>query len=207
MRYALLILLMFLGPTHLLAQQYIAFEHDTIHWTLSDDSLVLHTGDAREAHVELLTQDGSKVHYQVEHGYIVSCKMYNKDGTLTTEISYKEGKRHGTFRNWTDDGVPLIRGQYEDGMESGEWIYFRKNGKRQLSGTFLPDAEAQLDGLEFIEYTIDDELGEHWFVASMAFQHSPPHGRWIFYDVNGKVAGIIDFEKGKVKGLHFGDVE
>lgn len=207
MRHELLTLSMLLGPTPLLAQQYIAFEHDTVHWTLSDDSLISHIGDGREARVELLTQDGSKVHYQVEQGYIVSRKVYHKNGTLTSEINYKSGKQDGPYRQWSDGGVLQISGQYEDGMESGEWIYYRKNGKRQLSGTFLPDAEAQLDGLEFIDHTIDQELGEHWFVASLAFQHSPPHGQWLFYDVNGKVAGIIDFEKGKVRGMHFGDVE
>lgn len=207
MRYTLFILSMVLGMTQLLAQQFIAFEHDTVHWTFSDDSLLLHTGDTRDAQVELLTRLGSKVHIQVEQGYIVSRKVYHKNGTLTSELNYKTGILHGVYRTWTDQGILQVSGQYVDGMESGEWNFYRRNGKRQLSGNFLADPEAQLEELEFIEHITDDDVGEYMLLTAMATHHSPPHGNWLFYDANGKVAGIIDFEKGKVRGMHFGDVE
>lgn len=155
----------------------------------------------------LLSRFRSEITYSVKDGYIVSRIVINDRGIKTAEAFYEEGKLHGSNRLWADDGNLKVSGQYENGMESGEWIFYRRNGTRQLSGVFLANPEFQMEDLEFIEHIVEDDIGEYMLVTSVSFQHSPPHGEWRFYDVKGRVAGIIDFEKGKVRGLHFGDVE
>jgi hypothetical protein len=206
MRHLALLGLLLGSLASVVGQSFIPFERDTVFWWPQDDSLATHTGDARNAEVVILTSLGSSINYRVEDGYIVSRIVINAHGIMTAEALYKEGKLHGLHRIWTKDGTLQVSGQYEEGMESGNWTYYRRNGTRQLSGRFLADPSAQVEDLEFMEHLVDEETGEQLLIISNAPRHSPPHGQWIFYDRDGKVAGIVAFDKGRLSGLHYGDV-
>jgi hypothetical protein len=189
------------------AQSIITLERDTIYWWPPEESLISNTVSQGIGTVAIRTRSGSTMTYQVEGGYVVARNVVNERGILTSESFSKEGKLHGLSRRWADDGTLLESGHYEHGMASGEWVFYGKNGKRKLSGVFLADPEAQLKDFLFNEHLLEDETGDHLVIVSSAPRHSPPHGQWLFYDRDGKVAGIIDFDKGQVVGLHYGEVE
>lgn len=188
-------------------QSLIILAHDTIHWWPPEDTLLLNTSSSDPGEIVIGTRTGSRTTYRVAGGSIVALTVLNDQGIKTEEAFYKEGKLHGPWTRWRDDGTLQESGHYEYGLESGEWIFYRRNGKRQLSGSFLADPEHQLKDFLIHDHLLEEDTGDHMIIVSMSPQHSPPHGQWLFYDVNGKVAGIIDFEKGMVKGLHMGDVE
>lgn len=169
--------------------------------------MITNTVSDGKGKVEIRTRLGSTMTYQVEGGYVVAWTIVNERGIKTAESFSQEGKLHGPTRRWADDGTLQVSGQYEQGMESGEWIFYGRNGKRKLSGAFLADPDAQVEDFLFHEHLPDEETGDHLVIVSSAPHHSPPHGQWLFYDRDGKVAGIIDFVKGQVVGIHYGEVE
>lgn len=189
------------------AQSIITLERDSIHWSPPEDSLITNTVSDGKGKVEIRTRSGSTITYQVEGGYVVAWTVVNERGIRTAESFSKEGKLHGPSRRWADDGTLQVSGQFEQGMESGEWVFYGRNGQRKLSGAFLADADAQVEDFLFHEHLLDEETGDHLVIVSSAPRHSPPHGQWLFYDRDGKVAGIIDFDKGQVVGIHYGEVE
>ncbi len=42
----------------------------------------------------------------------------------------RNGKLHGLFVSWTDDGVVTERGEYRDGRKQGVWLITDKHGRR-----------------------------------------------------------------------------
>lgn len=188
-------------------QSLIILAHDTIRWWPPEDTLLLNTSSSDPGEIVIGTRRGSRITYQVAGGSIVVRTLVNDQGIKIAEAFYQQGKLDGTYTRWLDDGTMKVSGHYENDMESGEWIFYRRNGKRQLSGSFLPDPEHQLKDFLIQYHLLEEDTGDLLIVESMAPQHSPPHGPWLFYDVNGKVAGIIRFDKGMVKVLHYGDVE
>lgn len=56
-----------------------------------------------------------------------------KNGILILKTQTNlQGKLHGDFTSWSDDGVVIIRGAYIDGLKQGPWFETDKNGN---SGT------------------------------------------------------------------------
>ena len=188
-------------------QSVITFGRDSIHWWPPEDSLITNTVSNGNGQVEIRTRTGSTITYEVVEGFVVVRYVVNERGIKTAEIYYKEGQLHGPYKSWREDGILRESGHYDDGMESGEWIFYGRNGKRKLSGAFLADPEVQLKDFLIHDHQLEEDTGEHYLIVSSAPRHSPPHGQWLFYDRDGKVAGIIDFDKGQVVGIHYGDVD
>lgn len=61
----------------------------------------------------------------MRHGEWVS---YHPDGTLWSRHLYNNGKQGGPYRVYYHTGAPRIMGQYIDGRETGEWIFFTEQG-------------------------------------------------------------------------------
>ena len=47
--------------------------------------------------------------------------------------AFIDGKRHGPFAAWHEDGRISIRGHYADGNETGTWEHSHANGRRSLN--------------------------------------------------------------------------
>jgi len=46
---------------------------------------------------------------------------YYANGQLQSECGVADGRRHGTYRRWTADGVLVAEGRFEHGEKSGDW--------------------------------------------------------------------------------------
>ncbi len=50
-------------------------------------------------------------------------------GRKLTEVAYQRGVCHGTATRWYLSGRKRYVGQWTDGEKTGEWFYFRRDGK------------------------------------------------------------------------------
>jgi|GEM_PF-900936 len=57
------------------------------------------------------------------------------DGQLRKEATYLKGILSGPFREQREDGAPQVTGQYKNGRQSGDWIYYKPSGgiERQVT--------------------------------------------------------------------------
>jgi hypothetical protein len=51
----------------------------------------------------------------------------------------KDGKRHGPYHAWHDDGVKALEGSYAAGKRSGRWVEWYPNGQRKSEATYVDD--------------------------------------------------------------------
>ena len=55
-----------------------------------------------------------------------------KNGILILQAQTNlDGKLHGEFTSWSDDGVVILRGNYVEGLKQGPWLETDDNGKSQ----------------------------------------------------------------------------
>ena len=56
-------------------------------------------------------------------------KIYYRNGRLNKKAYWKNGLRHGPFTVYWPTRKPYIQGAYKDGILTGEYIVFGKDGK------------------------------------------------------------------------------
>ena len=105
-------------------------------------------------------------HYanDVKHG---TWKEWTPDGVLTLEETWKRGKLDGTVRKLVD-GKPAMEASYVDGKASGRYAEFRA-GKPAVTGQFVDDAK---DGT-WTTYDADGAV-----VLTSTYQHGVLSGPW-----------------------------
>lgn len=54
---------------------------------------------------------------------------FSDSGKLVNIYSYKEGKFHGEYRSFYENGFPYLIGEYRNDKEVGTWITFDKVGR------------------------------------------------------------------------------
>jgi hypothetical protein len=60
---------------------------------------------------------------------VVRRVRYYVDGKKRRELLLVDGKRHGRATAWYRDGKKRWVGEFRAGAQTGEWFYFRRNGK------------------------------------------------------------------------------
>jgi hypothetical protein len=86
-----------------------------------------------------------------KHGPWVS---YYDNGQLLTKQTYKDGKGDGLWVLYHDNGQLWSKGPYKNGKQHGPWVGYHKDGKLRIKGTLK-------DGKK--------------------------HGPWVTYDIDGTV--------------------
>lgn len=69
-------------------------------------------------------------------------KSYSKDGKLTAEINYKNGKREGIGKSYYKNGNVQLEIPYKDGKREGVVKRFFENGKIFKETEFVMDAQS-----------------------------------------------------------------
>jgi len=70
-----------------------------------------------------------------KHGPWVS---YHENGQLWSKGTYKDGKRDGPWVSYHENGQLWSKGTYKDGKEDGPWVGYTKDGTvwEFMTGTF-----------------------------------------------------------------------
>ncbi len=90
-------------------------------------------------------------------------------GQLRKEATYLKGILSGPYREQREDGAPQVAGQYKNGRQSGDWIYYKPSGGVERQVTYR-DGRPQGTG---------SRLGINGkpFVPKRGRGGSPPPGR------------------------------
>lgn len=68
-------------------------------------------------------------------GYKIDTKSFYKNGAVSEELNYVNGKLHGQYFCWDEEGKILIEGKYENGLEQGFWTFYN-HGVRTSLGSY-----------------------------------------------------------------------
>ena len=53
-----------------------------------------------------------------------------RDGSVQTEAFFVDGKEHGAYNVYREDGKPLFKGHYNYGICDGTWYYYDEDGNQ-----------------------------------------------------------------------------
>ena len=71
----------------------------------------------------------SRQNYDVTGALTGLGQEYYANGQLRKEANYQKGLLNGAFTERHEDGTPAVLGQYKFGKQSGEWIYYKPDGR------------------------------------------------------------------------------
>jgi antitoxin component YwqK of YwqJK toxin-antitoxin module len=130
---------------------------------------------------------------------VYGCSIYSQLFHRPINQYNDSGRREGLWISYWDEEkkVPMSLAHYKNGYESGVSKEYHINGKLRLKFRYYKkrirvkyyDAEAagrklEQKGWSIIEYNKED-IHYYW------------HGKWKFYDMNGKVSRIASFQFGE----------
>ena len=106
--------------------------------------------------------------------------------------SIKNGKRHGPWVFYWDNGKLRVKGTYKNGKrEDGPWVSYHDTGQLHHKGTYK---DGKLDG-PWIGYHYNGQL--HW---KGTYKDGKRDGPWVGYNKNGQLFSQETFKNGvKVK--------
>lgn len=128
---------------------------------------------------------------------------YGPGGKIIASGSYKDGKKHGTHRNYDDDGNIIKSYIYEDGVKvaegivdksgnfTGPWQLFYPNGKLKAKGTYEGGKRIE-DWVFYFENGKELQKGK--------YKDGKPHGNWRWYFENGELRRNENYRKGYEEG-------
>ena len=151
-------------------------------------------------------------------------KWYFETGQLKREESFKNGQEHGWLTEYNDSGAVILKGEFVDGKEEGEWIYeigdHREVGNYEYGAkmgvwkhTYLTTDKLKFEG----EYFDDLPQNKHtWYFDSGQkmlegkYVSGVKEGEWRRYNDDGTILISIEYKSGiedKVDGVKMKEVE
>ncbi len=97
-------------------------------------------------------EDGSYAELKYHQGQLTgTAKMYNPDGQLSATVNYKDGKKHGRYTRYNQEGKPALETEYHHGLP-------------------LPSAESSLDSnlnaeKALITVSEENKLAEEGYIS------------------------------------------
>ena len=61
---------------------------------------------------------------------------YHDNGQLETKVTFKDGKKNGPWVKYHDNGQLWSKGTFKNGKKDGPWVKYHKNGQLRYKGTF-----------------------------------------------------------------------
>lgn len=113
-------------------------------------------------------------------------KQYS-DGTLKSDYEVKNGKIHGEYIEYHENGNVLIKGLYNNGSAEGEWIEYYQNGVTLQVNHYNKD---MLHG---------DQQGWHengQLALVGDYVNNKEEGKHFYFGLNGDTLKIETYENG-----------
>lgn len=133
-------------------------------------------------------------------------RWYYDNGTLRRQQSYIAGLEDGEYEEYDETGKQIVKGQYIEGLEEGEWItdfgYYKEIGNYKSGARFGKWKSYYTDGtLRFEGDYIDDNLNGkvYWYWPSGKLKdqgnylNGSREGDWIVYNEDGTVFLVITY--------------
>jgi antitoxin component YwqK of YwqJK toxin-antitoxin module len=138
--------------------------------------------------------EGIKREYSAD-GNVEKAYLY-KNGVIIGEGIVKEdGNRDGHWKDFYPDGALKAEGNYDNGKQIGEWLYYHSNGKIEQSGKF--NRQGKIEGIWKWFFENGQMLKEE------NYRNGLKDGISTEYDETGKVIEEGEFIEGKEDGPWF----
>ena len=115
-----------------------------------------------------------------EHGPWVH---YYDNGQLNYKVTYKDGKLDSPWVSYHDNGQLYLKGTYKDGKKDGPWVRYWENGQLSQKGTYK---EGKRDG-PWVRYFDMTHYGNGILFSKGSYKDGKRHGSWIYNNDFGKV--------------------
>lgn len=60
----------------------------------------------------------------VQDGELIKGTFYYEDGSISQEGTYKDGKLHGEWISYDQNGKKIAMANYEEGEKTGKWFFW-----------------------------------------------------------------------------------
>jgi antitoxin component YwqK of YwqJK toxin-antitoxin module len=142
---------------------------------------------------------------------------HEENGSLTSEGTYSEGKKHGEWLWYFPSGQVSCRGYYERGDPVGEWTYYHENGQISQRGQYINGEKDgywvgfSSSGNKTVEIQYDQGSGlyKEYFPSGKLkvtgmIRHDKREGRWVFYREDGSREGECTYKdnRGRYEGYY-----
>ena len=133
-------------------------------------------------------EDGNQLYYLPDHNVPFTGKevSYWPDGQKKTEISYKDGKRHGLKAHWYQSGQKLSEINYKYGKHDGLLTVWYENGQWRRTGNHL---DGKMVGIWTHWYENGQQRDEIFYMGG--YMNSA-----IVWKPNGEICSMTDVKAG-----------
>ncbi|MFA6402021.1 MAG: hypothetical protein WCX31_10410 [Salinivirgaceae bacterium] len=112
---------------------------------------------------------------------------YSDNKKCYLQESYKKGKKHGAFKNFTAEGFLLEESHWTDSIKDGPWKKYYSNGALMWESTYV---NGKLEG-DAKSYFEDGKVyKEGKFINDLM------EGAWFKYNENGGLEKVYQYKKG-----------
>ena len=92
-----------------------------------------------------------RIIYLLKNGWVIKSKSWDQNGKVRTQRHYKNGKLHGSWTGWHENGQKQIEFSWAHGVPVGRSISWHENGKISETGNYQ---SGKMHG-EWITYQFD----------------------------------------------------
>ena len=146
------------------------YECEYINGNISGPYRMFHHGTEKFKYIGEYGANGNKINKWSE--------FFPSGKTKSIEYFSLDGKKHGQYLFYDENGIVLIDGNFKENKKDGKFIYKYTNDIIKSSGKYI-------NGKEHGSWTYNYENGKPRMIGD--FFHGIKHGKWIEYDIDGKL--------------------
>lgn len=120
-------------------------------------------------------------------------KQYYDNGSIMSEVMYKDGVKNGRYRSWYDNGQLHGEGTYKNDSLVGAAVLYYKNGIKNSELAWNENHELHGPSRFWNESGI--------LLDSGRYRNGKFEGRWWRYFGTGKLAQVKNFSNGLLDGI------
>jgi antitoxin component YwqK of YwqJK toxin-antitoxin module len=108
-----------------------------------------------------------------------------------TQGTYRNGKKHGLWVRYHDNGQLSYKGTYKNGKTEGPWVFYNEDGQLSSKGNWK---DGKRDG-HWVGYNRDGQI--EW---RRTYKNGVKDGPWVGYNKDGQIEWLRTYKNGvKVK--------
>ena len=123
---------------------------------------------------------------------LIGLPFFSFSQSDTLNRTDKFGKKYGYWKKYDDKHKLDYEGMFYNGEPVGKFIYYHPNGKTKNISYFTPNSP-------IVNTTMYYENGS--ILAEGNYYNKEKDGKWLFYNIAGKVILEENFVKGKKQGI------
>ena len=115
---------------------------------------------------------------------VVPSVGFSKEGHISYEGDFKNGKAEGLWTTFFPDGKPRWQGIKKQGVNDGPFTLWYENGRKKLEGSYF---KGKKHGL-IIAWHPNGSKWQHKF-----YKEGNPAGTWKTWDKNGNITAEVSY--------------